>query len=117
MESALFDEIKWLDNFDFHSPDPSPETKAWAQYHAGCKRNIDCTPGINAIMPLLREPVHTLQMQYHCMTITKTTIDAVNHGQTPVDVSDQPVYALSKEIQWRYPSLFSDYFPMMGHYI
>ena len=74
----------------------------------------NCPPGINAIMPMIREPVHTLQMQYHCMQITKTTIEAVNPGQTPVDVSDQPVYALIKEVQWRYPELFTNYFPMMG---
>ena len=34
--------------------------------------------------------------------------------QTPVEVSDQPVYALTKAIQWRYPKQFWNYFPMMA---
>ena len=59
-------------------------------------------------MPLLRDPVHTLNMQFHCMKINQNTINAVNPGQTPVDVSDQPVYALTKEIQWRFPTEFKD---------
>ena len=31
-----------------------------------------------------------------------------------MDVSDQPVYALSKEMQFRYPDIFGDYVPLMG---
>ena len=29
-------------------------------------------------------------------------------------VSAQPVYALSKELQFRYPDIFGDYVPLMG---
>ena len=68
-------------------------------------------------MPLLRETVHTLNMQYHCTQINKinkSTVNTVNPGQTPVDISDQPVYALTREIQWRYPIEFQNYFSMMG---
>ena len=35
-------------------------------------------------------------------------------GQTPVDVSDQPVYALTKKLQFRHPEMFSQYFPIFG---
>ena len=35
-------------------------------------------------------------------------------GQTPVDVSDQPVYALTKKLQFRHPEMFSEYFPILG---
>ena len=35
-------------------------------------------------------------------------------GQTPVDVSDQPVYALTKKLQFRHPEMFSQYFPILG---
>ena len=52
----------------------------------------------------------------HCMTITKDTINKLNPGQTPLDVSDQPVYALSKTIQWRFNNQFGqgEYFVMFG---
>ena len=39
---------------------------------------------------------------------------ALNSGQTPVDVSDCPVYALAKEAQFRFPEHFSNYFAMFG---
>ena len=43
--------------------------------------------------------------------------DILNPGQTPVDVSDQPVYALIKELQFCYPDKFSKYFAIFGHCI
>ena len=64
--------------------------------------------GINLILPLIPKPVHTLKTQYHCMDIAKKTIAFLNPNQTPVDVCDQPVYALTKEIQFRKPELFGN---------
>ena len=58
--------------------------------------------GINAILPLITNEVHTIETQYHCMTIIKNTISQLNQFQTPIDVCDQPVYAISKEIQIRF---------------
>ena len=34
----------------------------------------------------------------------------LNPGQNPVDVSDQPVWALTKELQFSHPEIFSQYF-------
>ena len=56
------------------------------------------------MLPLLRTPVHTIDTQYHCTNIIKNTIEKLNPSQTPVDTCDQPVYALTKELQWRRPS-------------
>ena len=41
-------------------------------------------------------------------------MSALNSGQTPVDVSDCPVYALKKEAQLRFPEHFSNYLAMFG---
>ena len=50
------------------------------------------------------------------MNIICKTISVINPNQTPVDTCDQPVYALTKQIQWRYPELFgnSKYFSLFG---
>ena len=48
-----------------------------------------------------------LSTQYHCREIIKQTIAYLNAHQTPEDLCDQPVFALTKEIQWRYPEKFS----------
>ena len=55
---------------------------------------------------MIPKPVHTLESQNHCTDIIKCTISNLNPGQTTVDVCDQPVFALTKEIQFRKPDLF-----------
>ena len=42
------------------------------------------------------------------MNIISKTISVINPNQTPVDTCDQPVYTLTKQIQWRYPELFGN---------
>ena len=57
-----------------------------------------------------------LSTQYHCIEIIKQTIGYLNTKQTSVDVYNQPVFALTKEIQWRYPEKFASgsYFCLFG---
>ena len=45
---------------------------------------------MTSVLPLIREKVHTLETQYHCMNIIDKTFSIVNPNQTPIDVSDQP---------------------------
>ena len=67
---------------------------------------------MKTILPLIPEKVNTLQTQGHCKTLNSTR--TLNPIQTPIDVSDQAVYALTKELQYRYPHLFEKYCPIMG---
>ena len=50
------------------------------------------------------------------MSIITDTIKVVNPDQVPIDVCDQPVYALSKEIQYRFNEKFGQgkYFVLFG---
>ena len=43
------------------------------------------------------------------MQLTKV----LNGNQIPVDVSGQPLSALTKELQFRLPNIFSDYLPSL----
>ena len=86
--------------------------KSWAQYHAGENRDVPLQQGTNVLLPLIRDKVNTLDMQYHIMKLNIKAVEALNPGQTPVDVSDQPVYALTKEVQYRFAEEFHDYFAM-----
>ena len=60
--------------------------------------------------------IHTLDTQYHCMEIIEKTTQLLNPGQICVDESDQPVYKLSEELQWRFPDRFGPekYFCLFG---
>ena len=88
---------------------------SWSKYHSENSANTTVKE-INAILPIIPKPVHALATQYHCMKIIKQTVNYLNPGQTPVDVCDQPVYALTKEIQWRFPEDFGfdSYFCLFG---
>ena len=59
---------------------------------------------------MLRDKVHTLNTQAHIMKQNIKRTEILNPGQTPVDVSDQPVYVLTKSIQFMCPDEFSNYF-------
>ena len=106
---AKTEEQQWLQKF----ASCVDSAKSRAQYHMHEKciqpRNVKDT---NSLLPLLRDRVNTLDMQVHTMNLNIKAISALNPGQTPVDVSDCPVYALTKETQFRFPEHFSNYFAM-----
>ena len=97
-------EIEWLESVKNALSEST--IKPWSKYHSDFGRSSVDIPGKHAILPLVDAPVHTLQTQLHCMKYIKKTVDLLNPGQTAVDVCDQPVYALNKEIQLRNPEDF-----------
>ena len=47
-------------------------------------------------------------MVKHCMVVVQRTIQDINPSQVPMITADQPVYALLKQIQWKYPNTFGE---------
>ena len=68
--------------------------------------------GTNSLLPLVRN--NTLDMQVHKINLSGKATSALCPNQTPVDVSDCPVYTLTKEVQFPFPERFSNYFGMFG---
>ena len=97
LASEKLKEQSWLENIS-----DIDNIKSWSKYHSDNTSNIS-VKGINAVLPIIPKPVHTLPTEYHCREIIKKTINYLNPGQTLVGVCDQPVYALTKEIQRSYP--------------
>ena len=62
------------------------------------------------LLALLWDRGDTLDMQIHTMKLNIKAISALNPGQTPVDASDCPVSALTKEAQFQLPEHFSELF-------
>ena len=58
----------------------------------------------------------SFSMQKHCIDICKSAIDFLNPGQVIVDVSDQPIYAISRRLQQLLPHELGPgmYVPMFG---
>ena len=114
LQKSFMQEVEWLENTDELLE--SEMCKSWAQDHSLMNRCEEIYPGINAILPLITKEVHTIETRYQCMMITRKTINKLNPQQTPIDVADQPVYALSKEIQWRFRDEYGQgsYFVLFG---
>ena len=112
---AINDELKWLENCaEIETELDYIYLKGWTSHHVSKKCGILSTPGINTLLPLHRDKVNTFNMQSHLMNLNAKWTEILNPDQTPVDVSDQPVHALTKELQLRFPESYSKYFPIFG---
>ena len=109
------DELLWLSTVhnNFQS---DVAVNSWSKHHANKGHTKPGMKGIHSILPLIPKPVHTLESQHHCMDIISRTINYLNPGQTVVGVCDQPVYTLTKEIQFKKPDIFGTgrYFSLLG---
>jgi len=47
-------------------------------------------------------------MLCHGINIVKNAANALNPGQIPIITADQPLYALSKKIQWMWPVCYGE---------
>ena len=104
-------EYRWLENTRQvieENADRSSENTSWAAYHA---RNQECGDRIitpTALLPLFQESAHTVAMIRHSMDVVRSAVEHLNAGQTPVLTFDQPLYALAKQIQWKWPEKYGE---------
>ena len=65
-------------------------------------------------MPLLRDQAHEMPTIKHVMDKVKKTTSFLNPTQTTVITTDQPLFALAKQIQWDWPDEYGNFVIMMG---
>ena len=70
-------------------------------------------PSLAALLPLFEEQSNSLAMIRHSMNIMKASVDMLNPGQTLVVTFDQALYAIAKQIQWKWSDLYGDKFVIM----
>ena len=76
---------------------------SWAAFHASLKQPlIQHTTNI-ALMPLFLDNAHSAAMILHSMNMIEKVVHHLNPQQMPVIAMDQPLYALTKQIQWIQP--------------
>ena len=61
-----------------------------------------------SLLPLFAEAAHSIAMIKHTITVAIRAVEHLNQGQAAVIASDQPIYGLAKEIQWRYPDTMGE---------
>ena len=89
---------------------------SWTAHHAEIKRSEQKEISISAVLPLIDHASHTVEFQYHVMSMAKDYTAYINPSQATVGCSDQPLYAIKKKIQWARPLQFplTHYFPFFG---
>ena len=75
-----------------------------AAYHSNSHPNNKLKPpAITALLPLFYEKAATAAMIKHGMNVLKQTIHMLNPNQVLVITLDQPLFAIAKIIQWKWP--------------
>ena len=44
----------------------------------------------------------------HSMDVVRKAVQNLNAGQTPVVTFDQPLYAIVKQIKWKWPEMYGE---------
>lgn len=65
-------------------------------------------PAITALLPLFFEKADTSAMIKHGMDVLREATSFLNPGQVPVITLDQPLFALAKAIQWKWPAEYGE---------
>ena len=75
----------------------------WGAYHAlhGETSYFDM-PAICSLLPLFHDQAKSSAMIKHAMDMIKKAVDHINSGQIPVIAVNQPLYSLTKQIQWQW---------------
>ena len=76
---------------------------AWSTFHSSLQPEPMDPVAIIALLPLFYEKAATLAMVKHGMEIQKQITNHLNPGQIPVTAFDQPLFALAKYVQWKWP--------------
>ena len=80
----------------------SSDTVTWAAYHASTQTE-EHPPALTALLPLFYEKAATPAMVKHGMDVLRQAITFLNPNQVPVITVDQPLFALAKLVQWKWP--------------
>ena len=81
----------------------SDDAIAWSAYHASLQPLVEDPPAKCALLPLFYEKSATPAMVKHGMNVLRQAIEFLNPGQIPVTTFDQPLFALAKLVQWKWP--------------
>eukprot|EP00112_Aurelia_sp_Birch-Aquarium-sp1_P024416 Seg771.7 transcript_id=Seg771.7/GoldUCD/mRNA.D3Y31 product="hypothetical protein" protein_id=Seg771.7/GoldUCD/D3Y31 len=114
------EEMNWLDyiasKISKEEDDSSTFGFSWSHFHASKQPQVLKEITRTALLPLFHESAHTVAMIRHSIDVTRQVIDHLNPYQTPVLTFDQPLYALAKQIQWKWPQNYGEdqFFAMLG---
>ena len=111
LDVARKEEEQWVQHasstLDLYDDD-SDELIAWSAHHASKQPCPSNAKAVTAMMPLLTEKSAEPAMVKHGLDVVRNAVDMLNPGQIPVISVDQPIYAIAKSIQWKWPDLYGE---------
>ena len=111
VDDAKQQEGRWVNHAlsKLSNDDVSAEDSiTWAAYHSKNQQQMNDPPAITALLPLFYEKADTPAMIKHGMDVLREATSFLNPGQVPVITLDQPLFALAKAIQWKWPAEYGE---------
>ena len=110
VKKHIEEEYLWLHNVRqvVDGNDQGGENISWAAFHAS-RQPPEVRPiSLTALLPMIRDSAHTVAMIRHSIDVMKTVVEHLNPGQASVITFDQPLFALAKQIQWKWPEKYGE---------
>lgn len=106
--TAIDLEHNWLEEVRIGYKDFIVENSniSWSAYHASASQKIETVPDRTALLPMFKESSHSPEMVAHAFKIIESVTNHLNPGQVSVITCDQPLYAISKQLQYSEPDLY-----------
>ena len=107
-------EYRWLENTTrIYVLEENTELEniilSWTAYHAKHQKSRHQVITPTALLSLFQESAHTVAMIKHNMDVVKSAFEHLNNReQIPVLTFDQPLFALAKQIQWKWPEKYGN---------
>ena len=108
LEEIITDEYNWLQHANILLTNNEELSQndwiSWAAYNASINEPPSGPNTPSLMLPLFRENANDSSTMYHSLCLTIKIIRHLNPRQTPILEADQPLYALCKKLQWKFPS-------------
>lgn len=119
VSSGIVQENEWMEHALAklnQSSVNAEDTVTWSSYHSSSDTLPTTVPAVTTLLPLFNDKAATPAMLKHGMTVVKDAITFLNPGQIPVIALDQPLFALAKQVQWKWPETHGEdvYVVMFG---
>lgn len=83
---------------------------SWSAFHASHEdfASSDLPTTTSCLLPLFQEDAATVAMVKHSLDVINKLTGITNPGQTPVVAMDQPLFAIAKNVQWKWPLVYGE---------
>lgn len=81
---------------------------SWGAFNSRYSNDKSSFKSTSAMLPLLKDDINSAAVVMHCLDIVIAATKKLNPNQTPVNTADEPVYAIAKQLQWRYPEKYGE---------